>query len=111
MTGGTNGAGLKLTNAFSDYLTITTVDTKVKKHYIQNFKDRLNIIEKPTIRKTKASEKESFTQIEFLPSYKVFGYENGYSKEHSNDLEKLIITRTIQALAYTNIDVFYNDVK
>ena len=111
VTGGTNGAGLKLTNAFSEYLTITTVDTKVKKHYIQNFKDRLNIIEKPTIRKTKVSEKESFTQIEFLPSYKVFGYENGYSKEHSNDLEKLIITRTIQALAYTNIDVCYNDKK
>ena len=49
ITGGTNGAGLKLTNAFSEYLTITTVDTKTKKHYIQHFKDRLNIIEKPII--------------------------------------------------------------
>jgi DNA topoisomerase-2 len=78
ITGGTNGAGLKLTNAFSDYLILTTVDTKVKKHYSQTFKDRLNIIEKPIIRKTTSAEKTSFTQIEFLPSYKVFGYKNEF---------------------------------
>ena len=111
ITGGTNGAGLKLTNAFSEYLTITTLDTKTKKYYIQHFKDRLNIIEKPIIRKAKASEKDSFTQIEFLPCYKIFGYDEGYKPEFSQDLEKLIITRTIQAYAYTNIDVYYNDNK
>ena len=33
ITGGTNGAGMKLTNAFSEYMTITTVDIKAKKHY------------------------------------------------------------------------------
>jgi DNA topoisomerase-2 len=111
ITGGTNGAGLKLTNAFSDYLILTTVDTKVKKHYMQKFEDRLNVINKPIIRKTNKTEKKSFTQIEFLPSYKVFGYVKGYSKEIFDDLEKLVITRTYQAAAFTSADIYYNDKK
>ena len=109
VTGGTNGAGLKLTNAFSDYLTITTVDTKVKKHYIQTFKDRLTIIEEPVIRNTTKNETESFTQIEFMPSYEVFGYDS-YKIEMAADLEKLIITRAYQAAAFTKASVYYNDV-
>jgi DNA topoisomerase-2 len=111
ITGGTNGAGLKLTNAFSDYLILTTVDTKVKKHYSQTFKDRLNIIEKPIIRKTTSAEKTSFTQIEFLPSYKVFGYKNGYTKSIYEDLEKLIITRSYQAAGFTSATIYYNNVE
>jgi DNA topoisomerase-2 len=111
ITGGTNGAGLKLTNAFSDYLILTTVDTKVKKHYSQTFKDRLNIIEKPIIRKTLPSEKKSFTQIEFLPCYKVFGYKDGYTKSIYEDLEKLIITRAYQAAGFTSATIYYNDVE
>ena len=107
ITGGTNGAGLKLTNAFSDYLIITTVDKN--KHYTQTFKDRLNIIEEPIIRNTHESEKESFTQIEFLPSYEVFGYENGYSIDMAIDLEKLILSRAFQAAAFTKINIYYND--
>ena len=110
ITGGTNGAGLKLTNAFSDYLTITTVDTKVKKHYIQTFKDRLTIIEEPIIRNATKLETESFTSIEFMPSYEVFGYEGGYKIEMATDLEKLIIARSYQAAAFTKASVYYNDI-
>lgn len=110
VTGGTNGAGLKLTNAFSDYLKITTVDTKVKKHYIQVFRERLTIIEKPEIRKTTADEKESFTEIEFLPSYAVFGYAGYNQAEMAGDLEKLIVARAYQAAAFTKAEVYYNDV-
>lgn len=112
VTGGTNGAGLKLTNAFSDYLTITTVDIKRKKHYTQTFRDRLLVIEEPIIRKTDpATEKEGFTQVEFLPSYKVFGYTNGYMPDLADDLEKLIISRAYQAAAFTTADVYYNNEK
>lgn len=111
ITGGTNGAGLKLANAFSDYLTIRTVDTKVKKYYEQTFRDRLLIIEPPKIRKTNSSEKESFTELEFLPSYKVFGYKNGYKPCLYQELEKLIITRAYQAAAFTKADIYYNDDK
>lgn len=111
IVGGQNGAGLKLTNAFSDYLTIRTADTKVKKHYEQTFRDRLLVIEEPKIRKLNSGEKESFTEIEFLPSYSVFGYSSGYKEELFPDLEKLIITRAYQAAAFTKASVYYNDEK
>lgn len=109
ITGGTNGAGLKLTNAFSDYLTITTIDKK--KHYTQTFRERLTVIEEPVIRKITGDEKESFTKIEFLPSYEVFGYVGGYKNELADDLEKLIISRAYQASAFTKADVYYNERK
>jgi DNA topoisomerase-2 len=111
ITGGTNGAGLKLTNAFSEYLTISTVDIKVKKHYTQTFRDRLNIIDKPIIRKITSDEKNSYTQIEFLPCYKVFGYPDGYKSDMYDNLNKLIISRAYQAAAFTKSDVYYNDTK
>jgi DNA topoisomerase-2 len=109
VTGGTNGAGLKLTNAFSDWLTISTVDKKAKKHLTQTFKDRLNVIEKPIIRELTSSDKENFTKIEFLSSYSVFGYKGGYKSSMSGELEKLIISRAYQAAAFTKAAVYYND--
>jgi DNA gyrase/topoisomerase IV subunit B len=109
-TGGTNGAGLKLTNAFSDELILITSDVKRKKHYTQIFKDRLEVIEPPTIRKTKKSDK-SFTSIEFLPSYKTFGYKNGYDKKLAPDLIKLIKIRAYQSAVVTKADVYFNDEK
>lgn len=111
ITGGTNGAGLKLTNAFSDYLTIRTVDIKVKKHYEQTYRKRLTIIDDPIIRKTNINEKEGFTEVEFLPCYSIFGYKDGYKKELFDELEKLIISRAYQAAAFTKIDVYYNNIK
>ena len=110
ITGGTNGLGMKLTNAFSDYMTIRTVDTKKKKYYEQTFKNRLEIIEEPIIRSVKANEKESYTEIEFLPTYSVFGYDK-YSNEIFTLLESLIVSRAYQALAFTDIDVYYNEEK
>lgn len=108
ITGGTNGAGLKLTNAFSDWLVVTTVDIKRKKHYSQTFKNRLLEIEEPIIRKLKSDEKTSFTEIEFLPSYKVFGYTK-YTQSIGEQLQNLVIMRAYQARAFTTADVYYND--
>jgi DNA topoisomerase-2 len=105
ITGGTNGAGLKLTNAFSEYLTIRTVDTKVKKHYEQTFRDRLLVIEEPII--TKSTDIESFTEIEFLPCYDVFGYSK-YDSSMFEELNKLLESRAYQAKAFTNIVISYN---
>ena len=109
VTGGTNGCGIKLTNAFSDYLIITITDTKKKKHYIQKFKDRLEIIEPPVLRALTKDDKESFTQIEFLPSYEAFGYKKGYTSSITENLERLIKTRAYQAAAFTEATVYYND--
>ena len=108
ITGGTNGAGLKLTNAFSVYLTITTVDTKTKLHYTQTFREGLTIIEEPVIRKI--TNEQSFTEIKFLPDYKLFGYLK-YEPAMYDELEKLMIIRAYQVLVFTNINICYNDKK
>jgi DNA topoisomerase-2 len=108
ITGGTNGAGLKLTNAFSEYLTIRTVDTKVKKYYEQTFEDRLLKINKPIIRKLEKEEIESYTEVEFLPCYETFGYKNGYSTKLADDLYRLILSRAYQAAAFTKINIYCN---
>jgi DNA topoisomerase-2 len=110
-TGGTNGAGMKLTGAFSDMVILETVDMKVKKHYIQTFRDRLLVIEKPIIRKIHNDENESYTSISFLPSYDVFGYKGGFTPSIAPDLEKLIVSRVYQAVAFTTADIYYNGKK
>ena len=109
ITGGTNGAGLKLTNAFSEYLTLKTVDMKVKKYYEQTFKNRLLVINEPIIRKLNNNETESYTEIEFLPCYTVFGYTDGYTPNLAKDLYKLILSRAYQVAAFTDINIYCNN--
>ena len=71
IVGGQNGLGAKITAVFSDFFTVETCDVVSKKHYTQTFKDGLKIIEKPTIKKSKKSDKP-FTRITFLPTYSDF---------------------------------------
>lgn len=114
-TGGTNGAGLKLTNAFSEELVVHTTDEESKQYYFQRFSDRLENIDKPIIQKTSSKKtpkerKKGHTEIDFLPSYNVLGYDGGYKKSRdSKDIDLLIKTRTLQAAVYTDCDVYYND--
>jgi DNA topoisomerase-2 len=116
-TGGTNGAGMKLTNAFSDELIIHTTDEESKQYYVQKFSERLEninppIISKITSKKTPKDRKKGHTEIDFMPSYSVLGYEDGYNKfRDADDIDLLIKTRTFQASIYTDCDVYYNDEK
>jgi DNA topoisomerase-2 len=116
-TGGTNGAGMKLTNAFSDEMTLHTTDEDSKQYYVQKFRDRLETIDPPIITKIKSKNtpqdrKKGHTEIDFMPSYKVLGYVEGYSKvRDADDIELLIKTRTFQASVYTDCDVYYNGEK
>lgn len=113
-TGGTNGAGMKLTNAFSDELVLHTTDTETGVYYMQRFSNRLETIDEPVIRKLRMLEKDSIrkkghTEIDFMPSYKDLGYEGGYNEERdSQDLSRLIKTRAFQAAVYTDCSVYYN---
>lgn len=114
-TGGTNGAGLKLTNAFSDFLTIYTTDKENGLYYKQKFEDRLNIIKEPKVRKitskkTPTERKSPHTEIVFTPSYSNLGYNEGYDKDRdASNISKLIKTRAMQAAAYTTCDIHYNE--
>jgi len=116
-TGGTNGAGMKLTNAFSEELIINTTDEDSKQYYSQRFSERLENIDKPKIykitsKKTPKDRKKGHTEIEFMPSYEVLGYVGGYDKARdAKDISLLIETRTFQAAVFTNCKVYYNDEK
>ncbi len=124
-TGGVNGYGVKLTNIFSNYFEIETVDIR-KSHetyYNQKMKDNMGIIEKPTIatksRKRWTAEenlfdriswsslsteqKKSHTTIKYFPDYKRFGYklsDEGLSNDQLNNLERIIKTRLYFAATY-----------
>lgn len=109
--GGCNGLGNKLTNAFSDYFEITTLDEKAKKIYKQMFRNRLDTIDAPEITKSNKGDK-GFTQIRFLPCYKQIGYLEGLKENDISQLLSLVESRAYQAAAFTTgVDVYFNDVK
>ena len=116
-TGGTNGAGMKLTNAFSDEMIVHTTDETSGIYYRQRFSDRLEKIDPPDTYAIKnlslidrPQRKKGHTEIDFLPSYKELGYDGGYDEERDfSDISLLIKTRAFQAAVYTDCSVYYND--
>ena len=104
--GGKNGFGAKLTNIFSKEFIIETVDHYTKKIYTQKFSNNMKERSKPQIR---ASQKQPYTQITFLPDYERFGLKDGIT----DDIYDLFKRRIIDACATTNKDVsvYFNNEK
>jgi DNA topoisomerase-2 len=105
-TGGRNGYGAKLTNIYSKFFSVTTIDAERNLHFYQEFKnnmyDKLEPIITPIDSKTK-----TFTQISFQPDLKRFGLET-----LSDDIISLFIKRVYDlAGVYNRISVYYNDKK
>jgi len=67
IVGGKNGFGFKLVLIWSSWGQIETVDAKTGQKYVQEFKDNLNVIEKPKITKCK---NKPYTSVSFKPDYK-----------------------------------------
>ena len=67
IVGGKNGFGFKLVLIWSSWGKIETVDAKTGQKYVQEFKDNLNVIEKPKITKCK---NKPYTTVSFKPDYK-----------------------------------------
>ena len=67
IVGGKNGFGFKLVLIWSSWGKIETIDAKTGQKYVQEFKDNLNIIEKPQITKCKT---KPYTSVSFKPDYK-----------------------------------------
>ena len=67
IVGGKNGFGFKLVLIWSSWGKIETVDAKTGQKYVQEFKDNLNVIEKPQITKCK---NKPYTSVSFKPDYK-----------------------------------------
>jgi len=82
VTGGRNGYGAKLTNIFSTFFSIETVDTKRKRKFYQEFSDNMSSRTKPVItelNRTKPVITElkttsiGSTKIVFKPDFEKFG--------------------------------------
>jgi len=105
ITGGKNGYGAKLTNIFSTYFKIETIDRNRKLKYKQEYRNNMSIKGEPVVETFKG---DPFTRITFIPDYKKFSM-NGLS----NDLVNLIKKRTIDMFACSrgNLDIYFNDEK
>jgi DNA topoisomerase-2 len=105
ITGGKNGYGAKLTNIFSSYFKIETVDAERKLKYVQVFEKNMTIKNAPVI--TKFSGKP-YTTIEFCPDLVRFGID-----KIDEDTLQLMKKRVIDITACTNrnVSVFINEKK
>ncbi len=105
IVGGKNGFGFKLVLIWSSWGKIETVDAKTGQKYIQEFKDNLNIIEKPKISKCK---NKPYTSVSFKPDFKRLGMEN-----FDEDFKALMIRRIFDIAAVTDnsVKVKYNSNK
>ena len=104
IVGGKNGFGFKLVLIWSSYGRIETVDHIRGLKYIQEYKNNLDEICKPTI--TKCSKSKPYTKITFKPDYSRLGIE-GPSPDVISLLKKRVYD--IAAITDKNIKVKYND--
>lgn len=103
IVGGKNGFGFKLVLIWSSYGRIETVDHIRGLKYIQEYKDNLDEICKPSITKCK---NKPYTKITFKPDFARLGI-NGLSNDMVSLLKKRVYD--IGAITDKNIKVKYND--
>jgi len=103
-TGGRNGFGAKLTNAFSTFFSIETVDNNRKLKFYQEFENNLSKRSNPVITSTKEN---SYTKITFKPDLSKFKL-----KELSEDIANLMGKRVLDIAGINNkLKVYLNDKK
>lgn len=102
---GMNGLGASLTNIFSEWFEIETVDAERKQVYNQRFEKNMSITNKPIIKKC---VKKPYTVVNFKPDYTRFHLEN-----LSEDMYQVIRKRTYDLCAVTDKDVniYFNEKK
>ena len=105
ITGGKNGYGAKLTNIFSTFFKIETVDRHRKLKYTQEYTENMNVKGEPLVEPYKG---DPFTRITFIPDYQQFTL-----KGMSVDFNNLIRKRTIDMFACSRgqLDIYFNDEK
>ena len=106
-TGGRNGYGAKLTNVFSSFFSIETVDGERKLKFYQEFTNNLSNRTKPKITKLSSEKPSTFTKITFKPDLEKFKL-----KRLSNDIIGLLSKRVIDMAGITNkVKIYLNDKK
>lgn len=84
-TGGKNGYGIKLVNAFSTRFEIETVDRRSQLKYTQLFENNLTITHPPTI---VPCTDAPYTQLKFIPDLPRFSMDFGWTEAMKNLIEK-----------------------
>lgn len=104
VTGGKNGFGAKLTNIYSTFFKVETVDHIRKIKYTQVYRNQMNEIGEPTIEEEYKGE--PFTRITFVPDYAKFKLD-----DLTQDFINLFKKRTYDMVFCSNgvLDVYYND--
>ena len=102
IVGGKNGFGFKLVLIWSTYGSIETIDHVRGLKYRQEFRDNLDVIEKPSITKCKT---KPYTKIVFKPDYKRLGL-SGLSADVISLFQKRVYD--IAAVTDKNLKVKYN---
>ena len=102
--GGKNGYGAKLTNIFSTYFKVESVDRIRKKRVVVEYENNMILKGKAKVDKYK---KEPYTKITFIPDYKRFGIDG-----ISDDMIALMKKRAYDVAAWTagSVNVYLNDV-
>lgn len=105
VTGGRNGAGVKLVNIFSEQFDLETVDHYEGKIYRQRWHSNMKVREDPVI---KSTTKAPYTRITFTPDYARFGLAG-----MTEDFFQMIRKRAMDAAACTDatVSVYFNDEK
>lgn len=103
-TGGRNGYGAKLTNAFSTEFIVETHDSSLELSYKQVWKNNMGHCKEPVIKKSK---KTDFTKITFYPDFKRFHIDN-----IDNDTF-LVFKKRVYDLtgSLRNVKVYFNNEK
>jgi len=102
IVGGKNGYGAKLTNIFSTYFKVETVDHVNGLKYTQEFHDNMTRIDKPNIVKSK---KKPYTHITWKTDFKRFEIDM-----FSEDMISFMIRRIYDISGVTDkkVNVYYN---
>lgn len=113
ITGGKNGIGAKLTNAFSSSFIIETSDKSSKKYYYQEVRDCMRDIQPPEITSWNNLDdaySHAFTRITYTPNYPMVGYKKGYNKKTMSTLfYQLLYTRCLMLSLSTKLSIILND--
>lgn len=106
-TGGRNGYGAKLTNVFSTFFSIETVDASRKLKFYQEFSNNLSSRTKPKITELKSEKPLSYTKIEFIPDLVKFKLTS-----LTDDIISLMTKRVYDIAGVSNkVKVYLNDKK
>jgi len=101
--GGKNGYGAKLTNIFSTYFKVESVDRVRKKRITVEYENNMVLKEKARVEKY---NKEPYTKITFIPDYKRFGIPG-----ISDDMIALMKKRAYDVAVWcgSGVSVYLND--